>query len=418
MFDSESLNEITDSIRRNRLRNILTGFGIFWGALMLTILLGASGSLRSVITHDFENLPVSVRFWVQGPTQTPFDGFPAGRRVHLSFEDASYVSAMPQVKKSFPQNCSGVWDGLPVPVKFNGGSATFPLEGGFPDVTAMFQVRILTGRDVDVLDLQMKRRVAILGEPVKQIMFGDQDSIGKIININNVPFTVIGVFESSSLHPDRSDQEKIIIPNSTFSALFGVENKVCSLVVLPEPGVDPNLMERDLLSLLLKIKHISQNDVGVIGSYNASRDSKKSYTFSCSIGLLSWIVAASTILMGASGISYVLVLAIKERTAEFGLRKALGATNASLIYLIVFEALLVTFISGGLGLILGVIGLECLTKISTQNIGTSVTFANSQIDFQSALIILSLSLCAGLAAAIIPSLRTISIAPATALKDE
>ncbi len=420
IIDTEKWQEIFKTLAQHKLRTALTAFGVFWGIFMLTVLLGAGKGLENGVNNGFPRVPNAVFIWIQGTTQMPYQGMPIGRQIKLKPGDVKeieqHVSSVGFIRG---QNSVGIWGGTPTYTVYEDKNGTFYVEGTHAGMDDMKSLRILTGRSINRIDDDNKRKVAIIGTRVRTQLFGDDmDPIGKHITVNGISFLVIGVFESLSNGNQQQEEEKIYIPNDTLRYAFNQTGSIGSLVILPQPGLHARVAEADVKKYLQQIKKINPDDTSVFGSFNLQNEYDKIQGLFTGIKVFSWFIAVCTILAGAIGVGNIMLIVVKERTREIGLRKALGATPASIVGMIVQEALLITAVAGYAGLVCGVFLLEGISKLLDKGSGQSGFFSHPEVDFNTALSALAILIISGLLASMLPASKAAAVSPITALQDE
>ncbi len=420
IIDTEKWQEILKTLAQHKLRTALTAFGVFWGIFMLTVLLGAGKGLENGVNNGFPRVPNVVWIWAQGSTQMPYQGMSIGRQIKLKPDDVKDIEEhVSSVRFIRGQNSVGIWGGTPPYAVYEDKNGTFYVEGTHAGMDEMKSLRILTGRSINRIDDDNKRKVAIIGTRVRTQLFGDDtDPIGKNITVNGISFLVVGVFASLSNGNQQQEEEKIYIPNDTLRYAFNQTGWIGSLVVLPQPGLHARVAEEEVKKYLQKIHKVNPDDTSVFGSFNLQNEYDKIQGLFAGIKVFSWFIAVCTILAGAIGVGNIMLIVVKERTREIGLHKALGATPASIVGMIVQEALLITAVAGYAGLVCGVFLLEGISKLLDKGSGQSGFFSQPEVDFNTALSALVILIVSGLFASVLPATKAAAVSPITALQDE
>jgi putative ABC transport system permease protein len=419
-LDVEKWQEIFKTLSQHKLRTALTAFGVFWGIFMLTVLLGAGKGLENGASDSFPRVANSIYLWSQGPTQIPYQGMPVGRQILLQVEDvdaiAKNVSSVSIIKG---QNSVGVWGGsAPYTVRGSRNGA-FSVQGGFTAIEDFSALRIVAGRSINAFDEQQRRKVALIGRRVKDQLFtADESAVGSDITINGISFTVIGVFQSLQRGNEQQEEERIYLPNDTLRYAFNQVGWVGNFVVVPRPGVHARVTEDELKRYLAQRKKVSPEDRGVFGSFNLQEQFDKVQGLFVGIKVFSWLVAVGTIFAGAVGVGNIMLIVVKERSREIGLRKALGATPASIVGMIMQESLFITIVSGYTGLVIGALALEGAANLLNASGGQSPFFARPEVDFRTAIMALAVLVTAGVLASLLPAAKAAAVHPITALQDE
>lgn len=419
-LDIEKWQEIFRTLGQHKLRTALTAFGVFWGIFMLTVLLGAGKGLQNGVTESFPRISNAIFIWPQGPTQLPYQGMPVGRQITLEAGDvdaiAKNVSSVSMIKG---QNSVGVWSGSPPYTVHKSKSGAFSVQGGFAGTEDIVALGIIAGRPINAFDEQQRRKVALIGRRVADQLFTtDESAVGSNITINGISFTVIGIFQSLQQGNEQQEEERIYLPNDTLRYAFNQVGWVGSFVVVPKPGLHARVAEDDVKRYLAQRKKVSPADSGVFGSFNMQNEFDKVQSLFVGINLFSWVVAIGTIFAGAVGVGNIMLIVVKERTREIGLRKALGATPASIITMIMQESLFITVVAGYSGLVVGALSLEAVARMLEASGGKSGFFTRPEVDFQTAIMAFVVLVAAGVLASLLPAAKAAAVNPITALQDE
>ena len=420
IIDTEKWQEIFKTLGQHKLRTSLTAFGVFWGIFMLTVLLGAGKGLENGVIEGFPRVTNSVYIWIQGTTQVPYQGLPIGRQIRLEAADVKAIQDnVPSVSFIRGQNSVGIWDGTPPYTKYKDKNGTFYVQGTHAGMTNINSMRIIEGRSINETDDNERRKVAIIGTRVKTQLFDEGvNPLGENITISGISFTVIGVFKSLADGNQQQEEEKIYIPNDTLRYAFNQVGWVGSFVVIPQPGLHARIAEQDVKKYLAEIKKVSPDDVGVFGSFNLQNEFDKIQGLFTGIEVFSWMVAIGTIMAGAIGVGNIMLIVVKERTREIGLRKALGATPTSIVAMIVPESIFITAIAGYMGLVVGVFLLEGVSNVLEASGGGSGMFRRPEVDFGTAISALVVLVISGFLASLMPAAKAAAVNPIVALQDE
>lgn len=414
LLDVDQWQEIFESLRRHKLRTLLTGFGVFWGIFMLVNLLGAGKGLKHGADANMGRATNSVILWAGRPTSIPFRGLTTGRRVALSDADVlALKEKIPEIALVSPRNGMGTQF-----TSYQDKGDSFEINGIIPEQQHIRGYELVEGRFLNQLDQLERRKVIVIGERVKEVLFGDSGVlIGESVKILGVSFTVVGVMKPSALNSwAQQDNSKILLPHSTIRKAYNHGDRIHSMYIVPKPGVSSYDMEKKIITTLQEKHKIHPKDLGVIGSYNTQKDFDRINGLFSGITIFSWFVAIGTIIAGAVGVGNIMLISVKERTREIGIRKALGATPASLIGGIILESLVITLFSGYLGLVAGVLSVELLDRVASNSNGGYGTFLNPEISFSTAFFAIAVLLAAGVLAAVLPAKKAASVDPVIALQ--
>jgi len=419
VIDTEKWGEIFKTLSRHKLRTSLTAFGVFWGIFMLTVLLGSGKGFERGVMEGFPRVSNFIYIWNGGKTQIPYQGLPVGRNIQFTPADVEAIRKnVPSVGRIEGQNSVGVWGGSPPYTVHKSKNGVFSVAGGFEGVEDIQSMKIIDGRSINALDMRERRKVVLIGKRVRdQLFVKGEPVLGENITINGINFMVIGVTESLQQGNQQQEDEKVYIPNGTLRYAFNLTG-VGSFMIIPKPGIHAKVTEEDVKKYLAQRKQISPDDKGVFGSFNLQDESDKVDGLFIGIKVFSWIIAIGTIFAGAVGVGNIMLIVVKERTREIGLRKALGATPGSITLMIMQESLFITAVAGYSGLLVGALLLESISR-SLNSSGAKVNFfSNPEMDFKTAVVAMVVLIVAGVLASLMPAKRAASVNPIVALQDE
>ncbi len=417
MIDLDRITEIYQTLSKNKLRTILTAFGVFWGIFMLIIMLGSGQGLKNGITQAFAGTATNSFFvWGQS-TSMPFKGLPKNRNVQFNNEDIAAIKQfVPEVEVVAPANQLGGYRGENNVVRGN-KTAPFTVRGDYPEARAIQTFRLTSGRFINYNDLHLQRKICVIGERVKQVMFKkEENAIGEYLSINGIYFQVVGTYTTDKGDEDAQEQmQTIYTPFSTFQQAFNYGNFVSWFSITSRKDVSAVLAESKVRALLASRHKIHPSDKRAIGSWNMEKEFKKIMGLFDGISMLVWVVGTGTLIAGVIGISNIMLIVVKERTREIGVRRAIGATPFSIMSQIILESIALTLVAGYLGLVSGIFLLEAVNSVIE---GGSGMFKNPGVDIQIAFKALSILVVSGLFAGLIPARRAVAIKPVDALRAE
>lgn len=410
MFDS--LQEILYTLRQNKLRTALTAFGVFWGIFMLILLLGAGRGMQNGVYEDFGSDVLDFIVVYTGTTSVAYKGMGLGRNIQLTLEDVAAVKQqVPGIRVISSENSRR---GIAI---VNGAKlGNFEVQG-VPE--EYFQIKesvpFTIGRKMNSLDETEARKIALLGTVVVERIFGkDVDPVGKEVKVNGVIMKVVGVFYDKGNR--GRDSERVYIPSPTFQKLFGASNQIGAIWLRPQAGIDGFELEKKVVELLKRSHSVSPEDKRAINSFNMAEPAKMVNGLFFGINAIIWFVGLGTLMAGIIGVSNIMIITVKERTREIGIRKALGATPFSIISTLLFESILVTGIAGYAGMVMGV-GLIELIAFALNSVGAQLPFfKNPEINFQVAITAIILLVVIGALAGLMPALRAAKIMPIEAMR--
>jgi putative ABC transport system permease protein len=424
IFDLDHWYEVFQSLRRNRLRTILTACGVFWGVFMLVVMLGFGKGLENAVTADFANWAANTVFVWSDRTSKPYAGQQPGRLVQLTDEDAEAVAARIQgVELVLPRNGGGMRGQLSQ-VTRKDKTDTFGVSGELPDFLRLENMDIKVGRFLNPADVAERRKVAVIGSRVRENLFGvGEQPIGGSIRVGNVDYTVVGVYNSpSSGGGGRGDwiNGRVFIPRTTYARSFGTGNKADYFAMLVAANRSSVEVEEEVRTLLKARHRVHPEDPRGVGSFNREKEFKKVSNLFLGISGLTWVVGLLTLVAGSIGVSNIMMITVSERTREIGIRKAIGATPMSIMVQIITEAVVLTALAGYLGLVAGVGVVEGAARIVAslpRGKGPSF-FSHPEIELHKAVFAAVVLTVAGALAGLAPARSAVAVRPVEALAHE
>lgn len=416
MFERDSWQEIFATIRKNKLRTFLTMLGVFWGIFMLVIMLGSGNGLRNGVLKEFAGTATNSFFvWAQ-QTNKAYKGMKPGRRFNFTIADITALQQLPELEVVSPMNQLGGHDEANN-VTRGLKTAACEVQGNYPNTRQISQVLITQGRFLNELDITEKRKVCVIGSRAKELLFKkNENAIGEYIRINGVYFMVIGVTTVAAGGDEGREQaQRINIPFTTFLNAFNYGNIVGWFAIKSKQEIPAEMAEEKVMTLLKERHKVAPEDQKAIGHWNMAVEYNKLNGLFTGIEILIWIVGTGTLLAGVIGISNIMLIVVKERTREIGVKRALGAVPVQIISQIILEAVFLTTISGYFGLVAGIGLLELLNTLLGDSAGM---FTNPTVDLSVALKALSILIMSGAFAGLIPARKAVNIKPVEALRGE
>ncbi|WP_039916095.1 ABC transporter permease [Cellvibrio mixtus] len=408
----DGLQEILYTLRMNKLRTALTAFGVFWGIFMLILLLGAGRGMQNGVYEDFGSDVLDFIIAYTGTTSVAYKGMGLGRQIQLTQDDVDAIKQqIPEVRFIAAESQR---DGISL--VYGRKNASFGVHG-VPD--EYFDVKesipFNLGRKLNPFDEKELRKIAVIGTVVAERLFGkDVDPVNKDIRVNGVVMKVVGVFYDKGNR--GRDSERVYIPQSTFQKMFGTSNRIGSIWLRPHLGLDGFEVEKKVIELLQRRHSVSPEDKRAIRSFNMAEPAKMVNGLFLGINSFIWFVGLGTLMAGIVGVSNIMIITVKERTREIGIRKALGATPFSIVSTLLLESILVTSIAGYAGLVMGV-GLIELISFGLNSVGAQLPFfKNPEVNFQVAITAIILLIVVGALAGLVPALRAAKIMPIEAMR--
>ncbi|TXK31558.1 ABC transporter permease [Pontibacter qinzhouensis] len=411
MFDIDKWQEILGTIRKNKLRTFLTAFGVFWGIFMLVLLLGAGKGMEKGVINRFGDGAKNSIYVFTGKTAVAHQGMAPGRQIKFTNEDLKAIDReIASLNILAPRN--RVFGEYTINYQKQFGS--YQVFGSEPDFLELNGERAYRGRLLNKFDEEEKRKVVVLGEQASKILFLEEDPIGKYVAIRGIQFKVVGTFKVKGNNSGRRE-ERAYIPFSTIQAAFNQPNQVQMMALTAQPGVSAKEMEGRIRVLLAQRHKFSTEDVRALDISNTETEYLKLLGLFSGIRIFVWIVGIGTLIAGIVGVSNIMLIIVKERTREIGIRKALGATPFSIVSLILQESVVITAFSGYLGLLLGV-GLLDLARYAIESAGEEMPFfAAPEVDLGVVLAATLILVVSGALAGLVPALKAARVKPIEAL---
>jgi putative ABC transport system permease protein len=421
MFDRDKWQEIYSSLKSNKLRTFFTAFGVFWGIFMLIIMLGSGNGLRNAVYDGMGDFATNSAIMFTHQTTIPYKGFPRGREwlFHTSDMEA-LLKNIPEIDQLAPR--LQPWGG-------NGGNnvvhglktGAYNITGDYPAINKIDPVRILMGRFINEIDLQNKRKVAVIGNRVRDELFKNGEPVvGEYIRINGVYYQVVGVFEpkNKNINIGGEKDKSVFIPFTTMQISYNLGDDVHYFLVTAKPNKSASVVEEKCMKLLAERNHVAPEDEQAFGHFNLEKEFKKMNGLFLGIRILIWIVGTGTLLAGVIGVSNIMLIIIKERTKEIGIQRAIGATPWRIMSQIITESVTLTAVAGSFGLVLGVFLLEVINNMLASSGDKSEMFKNPEVDIQVAVTALIVLIISGVVAGLIPARKAVSMKPVDALRYE
>ena len=415
-FDTDRWQEIWMTITSNKSRSFLTAFGVFWGILMLVLMVGAGKALETGIFSQIEGFATNSVFFAAERTTEPYKGFRKGRVWNITNSDLPIIRhRVDDLQYMSPVLfAGGGGNGKNVVRGDKGGS--YLVKGCYPEYDLIEKSKMLFGRYVNDIDIAEKRKVCIIGERVYEVLFHGEDPVGKQIRVNGIYFQVIGVARSTSgASIGGNTSETVVLPFTTMQQAFNQGNIIHILAATAKPGVAVRSIQDKIIDILKQQHQISPDDKEAVFNINIEEQFKMFNYLGIGIAALIWIVGLGTLLAGAIGVSNIMLVTVRERTKEIGIRRALGATPNNIIGQILSESVVLTVLAGIGGIVLGVGLLSAVGVVLSQG---DQFFKDPQISFSMAVGSLIILIVVGMLAGLIPAQRAMLIKPVEAIAEE
>jgi len=409
LFDSDTWQEIYGGIRKNKTRTIITIIGVLWGIFLLVVLLGAARGVENNFKNLFGDFATNSLFvWAQR-TEKPFKGFQKGRRVRLTTKDVEVLqSEFKQIKFLAPrsQTNSTITNGFK--------SGDFNINGDYPVLDKVQKKDLIYGRFINENDIKLKSKVCVIEEDIyKQLFEKNENPIGQYVIINNVNYKVVGMYKGGNID---FDGQAAYIPFTTFQQVYNRANRINWMMITAEDGYDIKQLETDIKLTLKNLHKVDPEDERAFGSFNMAIEIGKITGFLKGMQFLTWFVGIATLIAGVFAIGNILLITVKERTKEIGIRRAIGATPKEIRQQVILESVFLTTIAGMLGIVFG--GAILYLMDSTIGSGPDPTLLNPTVSISIVMVAFIILVVLGTLIGLIPAYMATLVKPIEALRDE
>lgn len=420
MFDIDKWQEIFATIKKNKMRTFLTGFSVAWGIFMLMILLGAGNGLSNGVSQNFMRDAINAMWLWGGRTSIPYHGLQEGREIRFTNADYDILKDLEGIEYTSGRYYIG------------GNQFSYGNEYGeytaitcHPDLKEVESIDVIEGRFINQVDINQTRKSVVLGKDIYDALFKEKDAIGEYVRVNNIPFKVVGICTEGGGTRHRN----AYIPVTTGQKVFNGSNRLhnFALTINAETLEESQAIETRVRNTMARKHKFDPDDDSAMGSYNKLEDVIQTMKLFQAIDIFIWIIGIGTLIAGVVGVSNIMLIVVKERTKEIGIRKAIGASPRSVIGLILLESILITTVAGYIGLVLGTGLMELISLFvekqyemqAATNGGRGETlFLNPTVDLGIAMTATLVLVVAGAIAGYIPAKRAARIKPIVALRDE
>ena len=410
--------EIIGTLKRNKLRTALTGFAVAWGIFMLIVLLGAGNGLMNAFELQSGNMSMnSMEIW-PGQTSMPYKGLKEGRNIKLTEKELELTRGM----KEHITHASAIISQGGVNVSNKQDHLSIQLTGVMPNYPETNGLQLKEGRFINQLDMQQKRKVIVIHEKTAQMLFDDDTSkaIGKYLNASGIPYLVVGIYTSML----EEFSPTAYLPYSTLQLIYNKGDAIGSIVFLTQGITDlagSETFEQAYRTAIGKAKQFYAEDRSAIHVWNRFTQYLQQQTASDLLRTSIWVIGIFTLLSGIVGVSNIMLITVKERTREFGIRKALGAKPTSILWLIIAESITITTFFGYIGMVAGILATEYMNSISGEQVvdlgvGSATVFVDPTVDIHIAIQATLTLIIAGTLAGFFPARKAVMIRPIEALR--
>ena len=419
MFDLDTWHEIISTIIKNKWRSVMTAFGVFWGIFMLVIMSGSGIGISNGMAKGVKNFSTNSLFVFTGKTSIPYKGFQKGRSWSLenddikmlqnSFPDVKYISAI-------------IWGGKSDNnIVYGDKYGTFEIRGTGPDFMKIDAQNMLYGRMINQIDMDEKRKVCVIGEKVYDNFFKKgMDPIGELLKINGINYTIIGVNQplSKNINFGEPTESIVTLPTTTIQQAQRLGNNIHALGLTMNDNISADEID-EKVKMLIKNKHyVSPDDNQAVSGFNVAKMFKSFQMLVIGTNVLIWIVGIGTLFAGIVGVCNIMLITVKERTTEIGVRRAIGATPRQIIFQIMSESVVLTSLAGLVGLCGGVLLLYLLNLVLISYPSEDRFFIDPMVSFSTAVMSVIVLIISGLLAGLLPSYKAMLIKPIDALRYE
>ncbi|WP_308275895.1 ABC transporter permease [Prevotella sp.] len=412
-MDFDSFSEILNVLTRNKSRTFLTGFGVFWGVFMLVGLVGGGDGLKEILNNNLAGFATnSAVVWAQ-PTTKPYHGFRKGRQWTLNYDDIKRLRAhVPELDVITPTISR--WGAN---ATHDDRSASGIIKGVLPEMQKVSEPKMMYGRYINQMDISQGRKVCVIGKQVYKSLFPKGgDPCGDVIRIDSVYFSVVGVnYSDGNMNVNGNDQQAVFLPLSLVQQIYNRGHSVDIICVTGKPGVVMSDITDKIRHVIAKAHDVAPDDEKGVMVFNTEMMFSMVDNMFRGINMLIWLVGIGTLLAGAIGVSNIMMVTVRERTVEIGIRRAIGATPRNILSQIIQESILLTSIAGMSSILFVVLVLQGLEMANTTD---GVAAAHFQISFWTAIGAVVLLSVLGVLAGLAPALRAMSIKPVDAMRDE
>jgi putative ABC transport system permease protein len=419
MFSKDRWDEILEALNANKFRTFLTAFGVFWGITILVLLLALTNGLKNGVMSDFGDFATNSMFmWTQG-TSKPYKGLPKGRYFNYKIDDVAAIkSQVPNLKYVSPRNQLGGFRGNNNVVRGTKTGA-FEIYGDYPEYIKQQPMDIIDGRFISYSDIEAKRKVCVVGTGVVKGLYDKGEEIlGTYIKVNGVNFLVVGTFKMSNSRGDgERDANTIYMPFTTFGQAFNRGDRVGWMAITAVDGISITSVKKQVFELMKARHKVHPEDDRAIGHFDLSEQFERINGLFSILTIVGYFVGALVLMSGIIGISNIMLIVVKERTKEIGIRRALGASPWTIKAQILQESLILTILSGMVGISFAALVIWIMNTI-LDNAGPVENFANPSVSMQVVFTALIILVVSGVLAGLIPANSATKMKPVDALRIE
>jgi len=419
MFNRDRWKEILEVLTSNWFRTILTAFGVFWGIFILIILLSAGKGLENGIMQDFGDIATNTMFMWSRSTTKAYKGLPKGRDFTFKTDDVAAIrEKVPNLRFISPRNQLGGFRGTNNVVR-GLKTGAYNVDGDYPEIIRQDPMTITSGRFLNYNDINEKRKIAIIGDGVKNGLYDKgEEVLGTYIKIQGVNFMVVGTYKKKSNDGDGEEgQKQIFVPFTAFSQAFNRGNDVGWMAITANDGTSITSIKNDIMTVVKENRKVHPDDQRAVGHFDLYEQFQRVQSLFGALRFIAYFVGILVLLSGVIGVSNIMLIVVKERTKEIGIRRALGEDPWSIKLQILMESIFLTIISGMAGITLGALFIYAINSLLAMN-GPVDMFANPSVSIGVVVGALIILIVSGLLAGFIPAQSAIKVRPIDALRTE
>lgn len=412
-FDIDRFREIIDTLTRNKTRSFLTGFGVFWGVFMLVALLGGGQGLKEMLQNNFEGFATNSAIIFPQNTTKPYAGFRKNRSWCMVYNDVERLKQyVPELETVSPMLSH--WGGSAV---YDDKKTGCTMKGVLPDYQNVETPSLYYGRFINDMDVKQNRKVCVIGKRVyKELFPGGGDPCGKRICVDDIYYDVVGVdYSAGNMSINGRAETSVVVPLTLMQKAYNMGDSVGLVCVTAKPGVTMSSITQKMRGVIAKAHQIDPTDEKAITVFNTEVMFGMLDNLFSGVNFLILLVGIGTLLAGAIGVSNIMMVTVRERTTEIGIRRAIGATPKNILGQIISESVILTAVAGMSGILFAVMILEMLELGNTTD---GIVTAHFQVQFWTAVGATVLLAVLGVLAGLAPALRAMSIKPVDAMRDE
>ena len=415
-LDIDTYREILDTLTRNKARSFLTGFGVFWGVFMLVGLMGGGKAMKGELDKNFEGFAQNtVMIWAQQTTK-PYKGFRKGRWWEMDYQDVERLKQrVPELENVVPVIFSGWRSGN---TAYYGDQKTTPrIQGTIPELANVIQPKMYYGRYLNEMDIREQRKVCVIGKKVYKDLFKEGgDPCGKKIRVDSTYFEVVGVdYATGGISINGRAEEKVTLPLTLMQAMFNRGNQVDLIAATGRGNIVMSRITDRIRETIARAHYVDPTDEQGAMVMNTELIFQMFDNLMKGVNFLIWLVGLGTLLAGAIGVSNIMMVTVRERTTEIGIRRAIGATPKMILGQIISESIVLTLVAGMSGILFGVLILQMLETGSMED---GIITIHYQVSFWTAIFAALVVSAMGVLAGLAPAARAMSIKPVDAMRDE